>query len=84
MQGLAARPGENSRTGQGVDAVDLVFFGDRRKAHDLPILLRLHMTDQIVLVQPVHDHDDRPVMLVVEARVESVVEPLVRRPPLGL
>jgi len=64
--------------------MDLVRFGDRRKAYDLPILLGLHMTDEIVLVQPVHDHDDRPVMLVVEARVEGVVEPLVGCPPLSL
>jgi len=84
VQGLATLSGEDPRAGQGVDPVDLVLFGDRRKAHHFPILLRLHMSDEIILVQPVHDHDDRPILLVVEARVEGVVEPLVGRSPLGL
>ncbi len=35
-------------------------------------------------MQPVHDHDDRPGVLVVEAAVEGVVEPFVCRPALGL
>jgi hypothetical protein len=59
-------------------------LGDRRKAEDLPILLRQHVADQIVLVQPVHDQDDGARLLVVEARVEGMVEPLVGGPPLGL
>ena len=62
----------------------LVVLGDRRKAHDLPILLRQYVADQIVLVQPVHDHHDRTLLLVVEATVEGMVEPLVGRPPLAL
>ena len=84
VQGLAPPPNEFARPGQGVDHVPLVLFGDRRKAHHLPILLRQHVTDQIVLVQPVHDQHDRPTLPVVEARVEGVVEPFVGRPPLGL
>ncbi len=35
-------------------------------------------------MQPVHDQDDRPLLLVVEAAVERVVEPFVGRPALGL
>jgi hypothetical protein len=35
-------------------------------------------------VQPVHDQHDRTLLLVVEAAVEGVVEPLVDRLPLGL
>src|SRR5439155_13831836 len=33
-------------------SVHLVGLGDRRKAQDLPTLLREHMADEIVLVQP--------------------------------
>ena len=44
----------------------LVLFGDRRKARDLSIL-----ADEIVLVQPMHTHDDRPVLLVVEVLIEG-------------
>ena len=46
-----------------VDDKRLVLLGDRRQADDLPILLRQHVADQIVLVQPVHDQDDRPCCL---------------------
>jgi hypothetical protein len=63
--------------------VPLVLLGDRRKAHHLPILLRQHVAHQIVLVQAVHDQDDRPLLLVVEAAVEGVVEPLVGGAAMG-
>ena len=35
-------------------------------------------------MQPVHDQDDGALLLVVETAVESVVEPLVGRPPMRL
>ena len=84
VQGLALPPREDSRPRQRIDHMRLVRLGDRRKAHDVPILLRQHVADQIVLVQPVHDQDDGPLLLVVEAAVEGVVEPLVGGPPVGL
>jgi hypothetical protein len=55
VQGLALPAGEDARPRQGIDDMPLVRLGDRRKAHDVPILLRQHVADQIVLVQPVHD-----------------------------
>ena len=67
-----------------LDRPGLVLLGDRREAHDLPILLGQHMADEVILVQPVHDQDNRTRPLVVQPAVEGVVEPLVRRPPLGL
>jgi hypothetical protein len=84
MQGLALPPGEDPRAGQSVDLVPLVGLGDCREAHDLPILLPQHVADQIVLVQPVHDQNDRTLLLVVEPAVEGMVKPLVGRPPLDL
>ena len=65
VQRLAPPPAEDSPPRQSVDHVPLVRLGDRRKAHDLPILLRQHVADQIILVQPVHDQNDRPVLFVV-------------------
>jgi hypothetical protein len=53
----------------GLECPGLVVFGDRREAHDLPILLRQHMTGEIVLVQPMHDQDDRPRPGVVQSAV---------------
>ena len=64
--------------------MQLVVLGDRRKAHDLPRLLRQHMAGEIVLVQPVHDQHDRTRELVVESAVEGVVVPFVGRLALGL
>ena len=84
MQCLTAPTLEATRPHQAVDDDRLVMTGDRRKADDLPVFLRQHMADQIVLVQPVHDQHDRPLLPVVEATVEGVVEPFVGRPPLGL
>jgi hypothetical protein len=55
----------------------LVGFGDRRKAQDLPQLLREHVADEVVLVQPLHDDDDGAVALVIEPAVKGVVVPLV-------
>ena len=67
-----------------VDHQRLVLLGDCREAHDLPRLLRQHVADEIVFVQPVHDEDDRARELVVQPAVEGVVEPVVRRLALGL
>jgi len=78
------RPGDAAALQRRLDHVRLVVLGDRREAHDLPWLLRQHVADQVVFVQPVHDQDDRTLPLVVEARVEGVVEPLVRCLALGL
>jgi len=84
VQRLALPAGEDARPRQGIDHMRLVRLGDRRKAHDVPILLRQHVADQIVLVQPVHDQDDGALILVLEAAVEGVVEPLVGGPPVGI
>jgi hypothetical protein len=62
----------------------LVGFGDRWKAQDVPRLLRQHVADKIVLVQPLHDDDDGAVPLVVQTAVERVVKPLVGSPPLRI
>src|ERR1700741_775520 len=55
----------------------LLGFGERRKAQNLPGLLRKDVADEVVLVQPLHDDDDHATALVVEPAVEGVDEPLV-------
>ncbi len=72
------------RPEERVDQLGLVVLGDCREAHDLPLLLRQHVADEIVFVQPVHDQDDGARQLVVQPAVEGVVEPFVRRLTLGL
>jgi hypothetical protein len=42
-----------------LDLVHLVGFGRGREAENLPRLLRENMADEVVLVQPLHDDDDR-------------------------
>jgi len=80
----AALPGKHVLAQLAVERPDLVVFGDRRKAHDLPILLRHHVAGEIVLVQPVHDQDDRTAAGVVQPAVKGVVEPVVGCLPLSL
>ena len=84
VQCLAGPPGKRVRPQLRIEGVGLVVLDDRRKAHDLPILLRQHVAREIVFVQPVHDQDDRPRPGVVQAAVKRVVEPVVGRLALGL
>ena len=84
MQCLALSPGQEFRSPDRIHDLCLIVLGDRRKAHDLPIFLRQHVADQILLVQAVHDHHDGPRELVVKPAVESVVVPVVRGFPLRL
>jgi hypothetical protein len=48
VQCLAAPPGKRALPQLGVECPALVLLGDRRKADDLPILLRQHVANQIV------------------------------------
>ncbi len=50
MKRLALPTLEASRSPDRFDLVDLVRFGDRRKANDLPRLLAEHVTDEVVFV----------------------------------
>ena len=84
VQGFTRSAAKDLPPEHGLDPVPLVLVGNRRQAHDLPLLLGQYMAGEVVLVQPVHDQDYRARALVVEAAVERMVEPFVRRPPLGL
>ena len=66
----------------GLECSGLVVLGDRRKAHNLPILLRQHVTNQIVFMQPVHDQDDSARPVVAQPTVEGVVIPIIGGLPL--
>jgi hypothetical protein len=80
----AALPGKRVRPQLRIEGVAHVVLGDRRRAHDLPIFLGQHVAGEIILVQPVHDQDDRTRPGVVQSAVEGVVEPVACRLPLGL
>jgi len=54
-----------------------VFFRDRRKVQMCPTSLLEEMTDQIIWVEPLHDHNDRALGLVVEPRQQRVRVPLL-------
>jgi hypothetical protein len=84
VQGLAGLSGKQVLAQLAVERPHLVPLGDRRKAHDVPILLRHHLARKIVLVQPVHDHDDRPAAGVVPPAVKGMVEPVIGRLALRL
>jgi hypothetical protein len=84
MQGLARLPAKGLLPEHRFDPVQLVIIGDCREVHHLPRLLLQYMAGEVVLVQAVHDQHDGAPELVVEAAVEGVVVPLVRRLALGL
>ena len=63
MQGSAGFAVEGLPSEHRLDPVQLVVIGDRRETHDLPRLLRQHVTGDVVLVQPVHDQHDRTISL---------------------
>ena len=48
VQCLAGPPGKRVRPQLRIEGVGLVVLDDRRKAHDLPILLRQHVAREIV------------------------------------
>src|SRR5207249_7005995 len=77
---LALPTPKASRSPDGLDLVHLVSFGDRRKAENLPGLLREDVADGIVFLQPLHDHDDGTTALVVlPARSEEHTSELQSR-----
>src|SRR3984893_7624573 len=77
VQSLTLPAPKALRSPDGLDLVHLVSFGNRRKAENLPGLLREDVADGIVFLQPLHDHDDGTTALVVLPAVKSVIVPVV-------
>jgi hypothetical protein len=85
VQGLARFAAKGLPAEHGLDPVQFfLVVGNRREAHDLPRLLRQHVTGDVILVQSVHDQDDGIRQLVVQPAVEGVVVPFVGPPALRL
>ncbi len=80
MQGGAGAALEPATPQRRLDVEDLASFGDRRERDDFKSLLLQNAPGQVVLVQALHDDDDRALGLVVEAGIERAVEPVVGRP----
>jgi len=84
VQGFTRSAAKDLPPEHRLDPVPLVLLGNRRQAHDLPLLLGQYMAGEVVLVPPVHDQHDRTRELVVQPAVEGVVVPFVGRLALGL
>ncbi len=63
-------------------AVILVLHGDRRQINMLPAALVEQVRGQVVMGQPLHDHDDHPLVLVIETLVDVAVVPAANRAAL--
>ena len=61
------------------ELVDAALGGDGRQRHHFPLVLGQHMADEVVLVQALHDDENRAGAFVVEAGVERVVVELQTR-----
>jgi hypothetical protein len=77
MQRLALAPPENTAAERCAVFVLLIFFRNRREPHHLPVFLAEHMANQVVLVEPLLDNDDRGCALVVLAAEQRVVVPII-------
>jgi hypothetical protein len=84
VEGLAFRTSELGIAQNAFDHVSLVFLGNRWEAKDVPVFLVKDMSDQIVLMQALHDHDNGARGLVVEAAQQRIVVPFVDRVAPGL
>ena len=58
MQRLARLSDEQAGAVRSLEPRAFRLFGDRGKGQHCPIVLREHMTNEIILVQALHDDDD--------------------------
>ena len=64
--------------------MDGALLGDCRKRQNLPFFPFRHMTDEIVLMQTLHDYDDAPRLLIVETAEKGILIPVIDGCALGL
>ncbi len=79
MQYVASFALEQTPAERAFDLVDFIRFSDRCERQYLPVFLLDDMTHQVILMQPLHNDDDRAPLLVVEPRQERVVIPFIDR-----
>ena len=77
MEGVAGAARKRPLAERCRDDIALVDFRDRGQRDDFPAFLFEDMADQVVFMQPLHDDDDRSLVLFIEARVKRIVEPIV-------
>jgi hypothetical protein len=65
------------------EVVDLILFRDGWERQHIPRLMLLNVSNQIVGMQALHDDDNRPLFLAVEAAAQGVVKPLIHGPAAG-
>ena len=68
MKRLARRTNEAPSPVRRLERHAFRLLGNRREGQNRPIVLREHMTNEIILMQALHDDDDAAGSLVVEAR----------------
>src|ERR1700731_161335 len=66
------------------EVIGLRSLRDRRKIQDLETALLLQVADEIVLMHPLHDHDDTRRCLVIAARKQGGTIPFDDSRPHGL
>ena len=77
IERFAGRAAERKGPARRLDRMRLVVLGDGRERGDLPAALGKNVAGEIILVQALHDDDDRALFLVVEPRIEGRIEPVV-------
>jgi hypothetical protein len=59
VQDLARFAAKALQSEHSLDPMPFVRLGDRRQAHDVPILLRHYVAGEVLLVKSVHDQHDQ-------------------------
>ena len=57
--------------------MEFVFLGNGRKAQHIPAIQLKQVAHQVVLMEPLHDHNDDPVLFVIQPAEQGVVVPVV-------
>jgi hypothetical protein len=85
VQRLSNSALKSPATERRLNGINLVLFGDGRKAQYFPlVILAQNVADQVVLMKSLHYEDDAAGLFVIESAIKCVVVPGVNCIALGL
>src|SRR5580658_7557192 len=83
MERLAGLPTIDATTEYRLDDVGFVDFGDGGEGENLPALLTYQVSDEVIFVESLHDHDDHTRGFVIQTGKQRAVEPFIDASALG-
>ena len=83
MERLAGLPTIDATTEYRLDDVGFVDFGDGGEGENLPALLTYQVSNEVIFVESLHDHDDHARGFVIQTGKQRAVEPFIDASALG-